>query len=99
MVRVIEKKIFSVRDLLGCRAIEHDTCIGYVHEKRMGHAQATCTGIAQATCMGIARGQQHEERDFSIFLGMFFNGWILIWEYPYHIYEFQISKSLFYNGF
>ena len=57
MVRVIEKKIFSVRDLLGCRAIEHDTCIGYVHEKRMGHAQATCTGITQATCMGIARGQ------------------------------------------
>ena len=53
--------------------------ISYMYENRMG-----CT-----------RRQQLKERDFSVFLGMFFNGWILILKHPDHRYEFQISKSLF----
>ena len=69
-------------------------------------AQATCMRTAWTHIsymyenrMGCTRGQQLKEIDFSVFLGMFFNGWILILKHPDHRYEFQISKSLFYNGF
>ena len=84
-------KILGIRDLLGYKAI--------THRMRTGHMHGRHTSCVHENRMVCACGQQYEEKDFPVFLSMFFNGWVLIWEYPYHMYEFQISRFLFYNGF
>ena len=113
VVWVIEWKILGVLDLLRCKVIAHKTCIDHVHKNRMGraweshgthtdrmhgnhmgHIQIACTRIAQDVHVGSSM-----KRKTPVFPSMFFNEWILISEHPDHMYEFQISRSLFYNAF
>ena len=69
-------------------------CTGCVHGNCTHYVQAMCTGIEQDAHVGSSM-----RKNSLVFPGTFFNEWILIWEHPDHRYEFQISISLFYNGF
>ena len=72
----------------------HGTHTDRMHGNHMGHIQIACTRIAQDAHVGSSM-----KRKTPVFPSMFFNEWILISEHPDHMYEFQISRSLFYNAF
>ena len=76
----------------------HGICAQEVHEMLIGCMQ----GNHIAACMRItldAHVGNNLKRKTQLFPSMFLNEWILIWEHLDHKYEFQISTSLFSNGF